>query len=171
MQTSNNWLKVVISCVVSLLVVSSFLFLYDFPKKIDIEYPAMEYRVGKPESAEATTIKIKGTVRNPLFRGEPTFHGQFIVDKYDYTKKLIVWDMFMDRPELLYADNLEGTPVHRHLGYLTFADRFSRLNIVVAEELSKTKEMYREIYKDLRISAPAKNYEEAMKINKELYVP
>ncbi|MGG1634475.1 hypothetical protein [Paenibacillus sp. NRS-1760] len=65
MEPPKERLKVIMLCTaLPLVAVSAFLFIYNFPKKIDLEYPALEYRVGKPESGEVTTIKVKGTTKS-----------------------------------------------------------------------------------------------------------
>jgi len=164
-ETTKRRLKVMISSIVVLFAAASaFLYLYDFPKKIDLVFPAMEYRVGKPDSGEATTIKVIGTLNSPLFR-DPYFHGQFIVDKYDYTKIYQLRDFEFNQDIVFYHGNNKGTPFQKFLGYLVTSDNFAQLNIVVFEEINDNQRSDR----DLRISAPAKNYEEAMKINEELY--
>jgi len=138
--------------------------LYDFPKKIDLEFPALEYRVGKPDSGEATTIKVIGTLKKPLFR-KPTFRGQFIIDKYDYTKMYQIWEIENYQDILFYYGSNKGSIFQKPLGTLMISDNFAQFNVVVFEEIDDNQRSGR----DLRISAPAKNYEEALKINEELY--
>ncbi|MGO4349715.1 hypothetical protein AB4Z45_29950 [Paenibacillus sp. MCAF9] len=164
MEPPKGRLKVIMLCAaLPLVAVSAFLFIYNFPKKIDLEYPALEYRVGKPESGEVTTIKVKGTIYKPLFR-DPSFHGQFIINKYDYTKNYQLRDIDFYQDLLFYHQNENGTSVHKPLGYLMISDNFAQMNIYVNENMNDNQL----IGKDLRISAPAKNYEEAMRINAEL---
>ena len=146
-----------------LAVVSLFLYFYDFPQKIDLAYPAVEYRVGVPDSAEQTAIRIKGIIKRPLFR-KPTFHGHFIVDKYEYTGRFELWPIDLHVSPLLYPGNDKGKPFMETLGALYIEGSFTKLNIWVFEQISET---YRGT-DNLRISAPADNYEEAMLINKEM---
>lgn len=163
-KTKRRLIVMISSIVILFAAASAFLYLYDFPKKIDLEFPAMEYRVGKPDSGEATTIKVTGTLKKPLFR-KPTFRGQFIVDKYDYTKKYQIWEIENYRDILFYYGNNKGSIFQKPLGYLVISENFAQMNIVVFEEVNDNSPSF----KDLRISAPARNYEEAMKVNKELY--
>ncbi|UVI29656.1 hypothetical protein [Paenibacillus spongiae] len=152
--------------------VSLFLYLYQFPQKIDLAYPAMEYRAGKPESAEAITIKVKGMLTKPLFRKQ-TFRGKIIIDKYEFTKTYNLIDLdFSQWNNDFYDDNLyyyhvdvNGSLVSRPLGSLVISDQFAQLNIWVMEKIGETSWTG----KDLHISAPARNYEEAVKINEDLF--
>lgn len=145
---------------------SAFLYLYNFPRQIDIAYPAIEYRAGEPQSAVTTTVTIKGILNKPLFRA-PSFHGQFIVDKYEYTKTYQLWDIEFYQDVLFYHASVKGKIAHEPLGSLFTTDNFAQLNIMVAEPTDGTQRSSG----NLRISAPANNYEEAMEINKNLISP
>ncbi|MBW5447617.1 hypothetical protein GE107_16285 [Cohnella sp. CFH 77786] len=150
-----------------LIAAGAFVLLYNFPKTIDIEYPAIEYLEDDPLTAQATTIRIQGTLSRPLFRNA-TFHGKFIIDKYDFTKTYWLMDVVMRNGWgwLTYANTTNGDTTLQSLGSIWMSGDFDKLKIVVHEPVSGeyTKPSV------IRISAPAKNYYEALsidQINKE----
>lgn len=77
--------KAMIISLILLLLISLPVFLYDYPKKISIEYPAIEYAEGKPENSIETSIKIDGILKQPIL-GNRTFSGRIIIDNYEYTE-------------------------------------------------------------------------------------
>jgi hypothetical protein len=168
-ETKKGLLGLVWVVLLFLIVASAFLLLYDFPKKFEIEYPAMEYREGDPASGQATTIKIKGTLTRPIL-SDPTFHGQFIIDKYEMTKTFDVIDIVFSKEmtdgvgALSYNFTKNGEVDLQMFGAIWISDNFDQLTILVNEPIGGE----RKTAKNLRISAPAKTYDEAMLVNKLL---
>jgi len=130
-----------------------FFLTYDFPRNIDVTHPAVQYRVNDPSSAQITTVEIQGKIHRPLFR-EKVFKGQIRMDGYEYTKTGGLFDVFLheNRGFLFYN---AGTQIHT-LGIIWIDGDFDRIHVYVFEG----DRSY-----DLRISAPARTYEEAMQIS------
>jgi hypothetical protein len=145
-----------------------FISIYDFPKKIDSEYSAVEFQVGNPESAEVTKIKIIGTLTDPFF-GESTFKGDIIIDTYDFTKSYKLMDFIFPGEDfttkagtLSYTSIKDGKPVGEMLGLILKSGDFKQLAILVNREKPE------ENFPKKVISAPATNYEEALEIYEKL---
>ncbi|WP_163538449.1 hypothetical protein [Gracilibacillus sp. YIM 98692] len=170
-----HWVKTKIKTITiwfSILVaaVTCFLYFYPFPTKINEEFSAIQYRVGKPDSAEKTTVKINGTLQRPLFRNR-TFKGEFMIDNYEFTKNYNLIELTFHQntrngiASLVYTTVEDGKPILESFGAMWISEDFEELNIVVLEPIGES----RKTGTDLRISAPANSYEEAMEINKKLY--
>ncbi len=149
----------------------TFLFSYDFPKKIILEFPAVEYREGEPLSAELTTIIVNGNLTRPIY-GKSAFEGQFIIDKYEFTKTYDLIGTFLF-DDISFANNVgylnyfgvvKGEPIIEQFGTIWLSDDFDQLTILVNEPVGE--EQKNAGY--LRISAPAENYDEAMLINEKI---
>jgi hypothetical protein len=158
-----------ITGLILLIGISIFILMYDFPKTIDVMYPAMEYRLNKPESGETTKIKIKGTLTQPLFR-DPIFNGVFIIDKYDSTKNYELIDIVFNKKTLngmgalTYVNYDKGDVDLDTFGAIWIDGKFELLSIQVFEPV----DVEQKTAKDLRITAPVTNYNQAMLINKNL---
>lgn len=127
---------------------------YDFPQNIDLTYPAVQYRLNDPSSAQITAVEIKGKILRPLFRRKE-FTGKIRIDGYEFTKTYGQFDIifYQNRGFLFYHDRSEI----RTLGTIWIDGDFNRLNLYIFEERDQPS--------DLRISAPARTYDEAMKID------
>ncbi len=141
--------------------------LYDFPKTVDIEYPAIEYR--DKSSATKTMITIKGTLARPIFRNV-SFSGKIVIDKYEFTKTYELIDIAfyknIKQGSMVYTTIKNGKPVLEILGTIRMSGEFDKLNISVGEKLgTKT-----EFSTNLKISAPAKSYDEALSISQSFTV-
>jgi hypothetical protein len=143
-----------------------FTWLYKFPQTIDLEYPAIEYRVDDKLSVQERTIRIKGTLSHPMFRNA-SFKGEFIIDKYDFTKTYDLVEMIFHKDikngwsSLTYNDVQNGQPILKSVGSIEISGDFDKLNIQVYEPLNAQSKSAT----DLRISAPSKKYDEAFSIN------
>jgi hypothetical protein len=162
---SKRLLTVIFSLAIGVIV---FISIYDFPKKIDSEYSAVEFQVGNPESAEVTKIKIKGTLIQPMFE-DPIFKGEIIIDKYDFTKSYQLMDFIFPGEDfttkagtLSYTSIIDGKPVGEMFGLILKSGDFKQLAILVNRE-NPEDSFPRKV-----ISAPAKNYEEALEIYEKL---
>lgn len=78
-------LKVLFVGLIVIIMGSVLLLFYDFPKKIDLTYPAIELQPSTTQSSKETTLNIKGTLKRPFLRNS-IFKGSVTVDNYDYTK-------------------------------------------------------------------------------------
>lgn len=150
-----------------LIAAGGFVLIYDFPEKIVVEYPAIEYRVGDNTSASTTHIRVEGTLTHPLFRNQK-FKGKIVIDKYKFTEKFSLFDIEFNKNtrkgmgSLTYTDPLNATI--QMLGPIWISGDFKKINIWVAEPVGSQDQHTT----DLRISAPANSYEEAIEINKLL---
>jgi hypothetical protein len=167
MENSNKMLFVLLKIIFFMIIAAGlFTWLYKFPKTIDVEYPAIEYRVGDKLSVQETTIKIKGTLSRPMFRNA-SFKGEFIIDKYDFTKTYELVEMIFHKDikngwcSLTYYDVQNGQPILKSVGSIEISGDFDKLNIQVYEPLNAQSKSTT----DLRISAPSKKYDEALAIN------
>lgn len=149
-----------------LIISGSFVVLYNFPKSINIEYPAVEFRAGDISSVQKTTIRIKGTLFRPLFRNNK-FRGQIIIDKYDFTKTYHLFD-------ITFYKNIKnglGTVAYYNeepsgimLGTIWKLGYFENLKVLVNEPVGADSGAAT----NLEIIAPAKDYDTALVIH-QLY--
>ncbi|WP_169088521.1 hypothetical protein [Paenibacillus sp. PL91] len=150
-----------------IVIAAGFVLLYDFPEKIAVEYPAIEYRVGDSTSVSTTEIRIEGTLTRPLFRNHE-FKGRIVVDKYKFTEEYTLFDVDFNKNtrnemgSLTYTDPINATI--QMLGPIWISGDFKKINIWVAEPVGSQAQQTT----DLRISAPANSFEEAIAINKLL---
>lgn len=162
-QKLKDWLLVLIPITIALL---GFLALYDFPKEVDIGYPAVEYQGGNQSSSTITSIRIKGTLFRPLWR-DSRFSGQIIIDSYPFTKSYDLIDIEFNKKisngigTLSYTQILNGRPDLQMLGAIWISGDFDKLNIW---GISKTGAADKSSFPI--ISAPARSYEEAVSINR-----
>jgi hypothetical protein len=153
--------KVLISSLAVLLALAAFLTFYRFPKSIDLQYPAVEFRNGDASSAEQTTIAIKGTLYRPLFRNAE-FSGTIAVEKYDFTKRYELIDVRFYKEirngwgPLVYSYVDDGKPILKSFGSIWKSGDFERIGIEVNEPLPSAA--------TLTIAAPARTYEEARSV-------
>ncbi|WP_068618398.1 hypothetical protein [Paenibacillus tuaregi] len=154
----------------ALVVVSAFCYVYKFPQEIDMQYPAVKYKVGQPATAQQITVKAKGTLYRPLFR-DPYFSGKMIIDTYEYTSKYNLLDIVFHQDiqhgygAVVYETVENGRPILESLGAMWMKNDLEQFNIIAFEPIGEDKK----IGGDLRVSAPARTYEEAMIINHDLY--
>jgi hypothetical protein len=170
MQQTNKMLPYLVIVLFILIGVSVFLYFYNFPQKINQTYSAMKYRENDPQSEKATKVIIKGTFKQPLFR-DPTFSGKLIIDNYEITQKYDLIDIVFFRKvdngllgSLTYY--LIDKDLHdlEPLGLIWIDKKFEHLNMQIIELEGEEQKAGR----DIKISAPATNYDEAMLINKKL---
>jgi hypothetical protein len=146
------WLPVVVLLVFG----TAFFMTYDFPQKIDLTLPAVQYQLNDPSSAQITTVEVKGKISRPLFRRKE-FAGQIRIDGYDFTETYIMFDIVFsqNRGFLIYYGTVDHQTVIRTLGTIWINGDFTQLIIFPFENGQSS---------DWRISAPARTYEEATKI-------
>lgn len=146
---------------------------YDFPKKIKLTYPAVEFRPGHPSLVDKTTITIKGTLHRRLFHDE-RFTGHIEIAKYDVTKSRMA-------PIIFQKDTLGGWG---NLAYFVYAFKPSgavkKLDIVQLSSIWKTGkfenvklQLYERVEADLgsgkyiQIMAPATDYDSALALEQQ----
>lgn len=141
-------------------------FFYSPPKDISITYPAIQYKPGEPpSSAIKTTIKIEGTLTDPLFHPKK-FSGNIEIGTFEFTKtyKLMDIDFSKEYPSssgdfpVFYERVQNGKIDFEMFGRLKRNSDFEHLVI----EILNTSHLYQ------RIVAPAENYEAAMIIEKAI---
>ncbi|SEU24379.1 hypothetical protein [Paenibacillus sp. NFR01] len=152
-----------------LLVVAGSLFLakYRFPLAIDKTFPAIEFRRGNPASAEKTVVHIKGKLYRPLFRNQQ-FNGNITVEKYDYQPyRMFDITFYSDIRggwgNLVYF-NTEKLPGGYQLGSIWKKGHFDSVKISPYEPIGP--ESGSGTTTDLRIIAPAEDYQTAAAIEK-----
>lgn len=162
-----NRSRLLLLIVFALIVAVIFVGLYDFPKRIDLENPAVVNR-DDASSSTTTTIMIKGTIYRPLFRNA-TFRGQFIIDDYEFTKTHELIDVSLIKNGDLYKGGLayttviDGKPDLVLLGMLAMEGHFDKLSIIVNRQLTDDSQF-------TTITAPADNLEMARSISNALSV-
>lgn len=136
-----------------------FFLFYSFPKTIDLDYPAIEYRNDEPGQAEVARIWIKGTLRRPLFR-DGSFRGSIVIDKYEFTRTFQLLDVQLSQREDAAMGLLTYSPVQnvlqpiRSLGMLWVSGNFERLEIHHSRGENGPVSYI--------LSAPSRTYEEAL---------
>lgn len=149
--------------------VTIFLIYYDFPREINLEYPAMEYRVGDPSTAESISVRINGTLSRPLFR-DAVFNGEMVFDKYEFTHTQRLMEVVFNQElrnglsSVYYHRIFDGKPELTGFAMMWIAGDFEQLNLIIFEPIGEPG-----IATDLRISAPAQTYDEAILIDEYLY--
>jgi hypothetical protein len=161
--------KVVIFSIFILLCFGGFLLFYNYPKTIDIEYPAVEAHINNPASMQKTTIKIKGTLYRPLFK-DKSFKGQLLIEKYDFTKNNALTNIIFSKDirnsfgSLVYSNLINGRSTLDSLGAIWISGDFDKVKIWVYEPIDAEKKQST----DLTICAPAQTFEEALSISKSV---
>lgn len=162
---SNNTIKALIGTLAGLLLISLFLWLYPFPKKIDIEYPAVQFRGHPAEAVEQTTLTLKGVLYRPLFRDE-RFVGELSIEKYDFTTKYELIDIDFHKNirngwgTLSYTKVANGQVSLNTFGDIRKLNQFDKVLISVYEPIGESSKTWT----DLVITAPAQSFEEAQDI-------
>lgn len=147
------------------------------PKKIDVVYPAVEFRAEEAGYFDHTTVTIKGKLYTRLF-SDPKFVGRLSIDKYDYTKTY-------EARNIIFYDDIWGGNLHystiisnqtspnsapevqivmESLGTILIEGDMDKVNIWVFEPIIGDSKST----KDLFISAPATTREEAVVITQQL---
>ncbi|MCH1624095.1 hypothetical protein [Fredinandcohnia quinoae] len=158
--------KLVMMMIAIALPVTCFLFLYDFPKKINQDFNAFQYMAEDANSGETLKVSVIGTYKRPLFR-DPVFTGKMIIDKYDFTKTYELIDVGFFQHEggkmgaLAYTSTHEGKTDLVLLGMIAIDDDFNGFTILLNENDGM------QIESDFRIAAPATNYDEALQIEND----
>lgn len=153
------WIVIVIA-----FIVTCFILLYQFPKRIDQQYSAFEYKAGDAVNGESVNVTIAGTVKRPLFRDQ-VFSGRIILDKYDFTATYELIDVGFFHSErghigsLTYTTVIGSKPELVLFGMIASNDDLDTFTIIVNQNDAL------QIEKQLRISAPATNYNEAIEID------
>ncbi|MDG0808703.1 hypothetical protein [Cohnella rhizosphaerae] len=143
---------------------------YHFPKRISADYPAIEYRIGNPASAERTTIHVKGKLYRPLYR-DPYFKGRIAIDKYDFTGSsdysmypiTFTSDLLNGWGSLGYNAYLDRTIKMEMLGVLWQHDDMKALKISIYEPVRASQKET----KDLTLIAPADHIDTAMALERK----
>lgn len=139
---------------------------HDFPKHIDLQYPAVQYHEDNPSTARMTTINIKGELKRPLFRNQ-TFAGEFQVEGYDYTHDFYLFDIIFHqgRGFLFYFGNVGHLTEIQSLGAIWVTEDLEQMLIFVLEDSDDSRSSDGQS-PGLRIAAPAESYDEAVRIEK-----
>jgi hypothetical protein len=146
---------------------------YDFPKKINLTYPAVEFRAGDPSSVDKTTITIKGALHRKLFHEERRFTGQIEIAKYEGTKSrmapiIFIKDFNKGGGFLNYigADYKPNGATKRlytiGMGSIWKVGEFESMKLLLFEPVGKSEGAT----KDLKIMAPATDYESALALDR-----
>lgn len=169
------WLPIRRVILIMSLIAAAFALIYGvsaIPMKIDVVYPAVEYREEDERYLEHTTVIIKGKLYTRLF-SDPRFEGRIIIDKYDFTKTYEAFEVIFhkesfwpDAGSLSYHTILDGRPQIQSFGLIWMDGDMDGINIWVFEPVTGDSKST----KDLLISAPAITREEAAAITKQLSV-
>ncbi|MFC4811945.1 hypothetical protein [Paenibacillus sp. GCM10023250] len=144
---------------------------YDFPKSINLTYPAVEFRPGDPSTVDRTTVTIQGTLHRKLFRNQ-RFTGSIAIAKYEITKSTLF-------PVTFYEDLHEGwssltylngntktgailVPSLLGFGSVWKIGAFESVKLLLTEPVGTGQG----IGKDLEVMAPATDYESALALDK-----
>lgn len=156
--------QIVLLVLALIMIIGVVSFFYSYPKEINITYPAIQYKPGEPSSsAVKTTIKIEGTLTDPLFRSKK-FSGNIEIGTFEFTKTYKLMDIdfskeypFGDGGFPVFYETIQNGAMHFEMfGRLKRNSNFEHLVI----EILNTTHLYQ------RIVAPAENYEAAMIIEK-----
>lgn len=154
-----------------------FLLLDNFPKKVDISYPAVEFELGDPESVEETTVTIKGILKRPLFRSH-VFEGDVIIDRYQASN--IPPDNFILTKEFeVSKSNKNGKDIYTFVTSRIFTKEVRGQVAFESEEFGKivwtdkafenfSFNVFLEDYDSAILSAPTTTYDEAIQIYENL---
>ncbi|MGO4108458.1 hypothetical protein [Paenibacillus sp. YAF4_2] len=146
---------------------------YDFPKKINLTYPAVEFRAGDPSSVDKTTITIKGTLHRKLWRNE-SFSGQIDIAKYEVTKSRMApfifhkeinygWGVLTYFNEAYKTTGAVKSSIIVMLSSIWKIGEFESLKLLLNEPVGQSPSQG----KDLEIMAPATDYESALALDRQ----
>lgn len=143
---------------------------YHFPKRISADYPAVEFRIEDPVSADRTTIHVHGKLYRPLFR-DRYFKGRIAIDKYDFTgsadysmfKITFTGDIKNGWGSLGYNAYINRTIKMEMLGAIWQHDDMKALKISLFEPIGASAKQT----KGLTLIAPADNIDAALAIENE----
>ncbi|WP_096155648.1 MULTISPECIES: hypothetical protein [Bacillus] len=146
----------------------AFLYYYDFPKKIDMEYPAYEYSDEEQEVGEVTSVSVKGKIKRPLFR-KSEFEGSIFIEKYEITKDYpdeawIDMDFFVGNMNYIKFEN--NKIVTKFFGWLMTEENLASMLIYVDPYPERGN---KSAFLNTKIAVPATNYEEATAVEQRLY--
>ncbi|NIK23723.1 hypothetical protein [Paenibacillus lupini] len=147
---------------------------YDFPKKINLTYPAVEFRAGDPSSVDKTTVTIKGTLHRKLFHEERKFTGQIEITKYEATKERmdpIIFSKVINNGggflNYIGADYKPNGATKRlytiGMGSIWKVGEFESMKLLLFEPVGESEGAT----KDLKIMAPATDYESALALDRQ----
>lgn len=145
---------------------------YDFPKKINLTYPAVEFRAEDPSSVDKTTITIKGTLHRKLWRNE-SFSGQIEIAKYEVTKSRMAplifhkdinngWGVLTYFDEVYKTTGAIKSSNIVMLSSIWKIDEFESIKLLLNEPVGQSPSQG----KDLEIMAPATDYESALALDR-----
>ncbi|MGG3456288.1 hypothetical protein [Paenibacillus rhizolycopersici] len=160
-----NVFKVAISLIIVLGVITIlFLFLYPFPKKVDLVSPAVSFYENDPSSLKQTSIRITGTLNRPLFQ-QHVFKGAVTIDDLEFTKVNETLDTYvLDKYNGINMGNLVYHKPSKPGEFVTlsmiwFDDSFEHINIVSDWGQDKKKKFF---------IVSASSYEQAIDIQKKM---
>ena len=112
-----------------------FLRFYQFPKKIDIEVPAVSFYENDLSSTKQTSIKVSGVLYQPLFR-QHIFKGKITIDSFEFTKEKDTLDTYVldkingiNMGNLVYYEPSKLRESFDSIGIIWFDDSFEHINI------------------------------------------
>ncbi len=153
-----------------ILVLVLFISFYKFPKTINLNYPAVEFRTNE-ETIRNTTIHNQGTLYRPLFRNK-VFKGHFVINSYDFTKNYNLMDIVFYKSirngwgSLSYVLTKNGNLDLQTFGSIWINDNFDKLKIQVYEPIWNE----RKSFSNLIICAPAQTLSEGLLINNSIQI-
>ncbi|OZM57564.1 hypothetical protein CIB95_04115 [Lottiidibacillus patelloidae] len=157
----NNKIKVVSIAILSMLVIYSIWF--TFPKQHTKTLQGISYQLGNEEALQEVTISIDGEVKRGLF-AKKTFEGTLEIQGEELPVPIGERNITIKFNEngqgiIVYAGFSDGEPYTYYYGSIFANDDFTKVTILKGSWHAKDGNM---------ITAPAKNYTEALNISNEL---
>ncbi|WP_028594507.1 hypothetical protein [Paenibacillus assamensis] len=143
-----------------------FIWLYEFPSRVQFELPAVQFNAGNSKTVKKTIIRVNGTYHRPLFRKE-RFEGSIQIDSFPFTKsyELVPLTMHTDKTGVNYTvlTYINPDPSAHHIdivGTMWVSEEWKEIKIEILREGESNNP------KGAYIIAPSTSYEEAQVIMK-----
>lgn len=162
--------RVLMLLIIVAIIMAGLIGISAIPKKISLDYPAVEYRTGDSTYVEHTRIRVDGKLYTRWF-SDPRFKGNITIDKYPLTKQHETIDI------TFYKDIMDGVgylsytgitsdhaPFLTTFGIIGIKDKFEQISIQIFEPVGQAEKNL----VDLVLSAPANTREEADAITKRI---
>ncbi|MGG6313383.1 hypothetical protein [Paenibacillus macerans] len=135
--------------IIPFILIITFLYIYQFPKTIDVIRPAISFNDKNPASLKNTSIHISGTLFRPLFR-QYVFEGSIKIDGIEETEnyetlntEVLKRKNGINMGNLIYSNTQKKPPQYAFmLGIIWFDNNFQDIGILGIDTEDNPKEAF-----------------------------
>lgn len=164
----STYIKILSSLIILILI------LFSLPRKYNLNYSGIKYRLGDTSFEKKIKIKIQGSYTRNFF-GKNKFKGKIFIDDIEIPKEIEEITIKLDNNNsgylgyYYYNDTVQSFKNIKY-GTIYFSSKLDQLTILIQEpEDLNAKEKQWNSGTGLMISAPAKNRTEALEISNDLF--